>query len=78
MVGQHGLRLQDPTRIHHLDSFSNPLTALEVACLIHAGLQMSAPRIDSAFPLEGVYRVVAGTPRQRPREAEPAALAEGD
>lgn len=39
---------------------------------------MSAPGTDSAFPLEGVYRAVAGTPRQRPREGEPAALAEGD
>lgn len=78
LVGQHGLRLRDPAQIHHLDNLPNPLTALEVACLIHAGLQMSAPVTDSWFPLEGVYRVVAGPPRQRAIESEQAALAKGD
>ncbi len=60
LLGQHGLRLQDPARIHRLDGFPNFLTALEVACLIHAGLQMSAPGTDSGFPLEGVYRIATG------------------
>jgi Flp pilus assembly protein TadD len=58
LLGQHGLRLQDPALIHNLDNLPNPLTALEVACLIHAGLQMSAPGTDSGFPLEGVYKIV--------------------
>jgi hypothetical protein len=53
LVGQHGLRLQDPARIHNLDNFPNPLTALEVACLFHAGPQTSMPGTDSGFLLEG-------------------------
>ncbi len=54
------LRLQSPARIYSLDSLPNPLTALEVACLTHAGLQMAEPGTDSRFPLEGVYGVVMG------------------
>lgn len=40
LLGQHGLSLQDPARIHQLDNFPNPLTVLGVGCLIHAGSRL--------------------------------------
>ena len=33
----------------------------EVACLIHAGLQMATPGTDSGFLLEGVYKIVTAS-----------------
>lgn len=62
LLGQHGLQLTDPARIHRLDGLAEPLTALQVACLIHAGLQTAAPGTPSGFPLEEEYmRARAGT-----------------
>ncbi|MEI6340521.1 MAG: tetratricopeptide repeat protein [Verrucomicrobiota bacterium] len=52
ILGQHGLSLTDPARIHRLEGLAEPLAALQVACLIHAGLQMAAPGTPSGFPLE--------------------------
>ena len=57
LLGQHGLRLTDPSRVHFLDGVTDPLTALEVACLIHAGVQMASPGAETGLPLEQEYQV---------------------
>lgn len=55
LLGQHGLRLIDPANAHRLEGIPEPLTALQVACVIHAGLQMAAPGTTSGFPLDAEY-----------------------
>lgn len=52
LLGQHGLRLTAPAKAHRLEGIPELLTALQVACLIHAGLQMAIPGTPSGFPLE--------------------------
>lgn len=56
LLGQHGLRLQDPERRHHVEGIAEPLTGLEVACLIHAGVQFASPGAETGLPLEREYR----------------------
>lgn len=56
LLGQHGLRLTDPSRVHFLDGITEPLTALEVASLIHAGVQMASPGAETGLPLEREYQ----------------------
>ncbi|HRI15505.1 MAG TPA: tetratricopeptide repeat protein [Verrucomicrobiota bacterium] len=43
LVGQSGLNLHDHTKRHRVEGIEEPLTGLEVACLIHAGVQLVAP-----------------------------------
>ncbi len=57
LIGQKGLRLQDDARIHRLDRIPEPLTGLEVACLIHAGVQIALPGADTGFPLSAEFQV---------------------
>lgn len=52
LLGQNGLRFQDPTRIHQLDGIPEALTALEIASLIHAGVQMMSPGAETGLPFE--------------------------
>ena len=49
--GQHGLRLQDLERCHQVESIDEPPTGLEVACLIHAGVQLASPGAGTGLPL---------------------------
>ena len=51
LLGQHGLRLQDPERHHQVEGIDEPLTGLEVACLIHAGVQLASPGAETGLPL---------------------------
>ena len=55
LLGQHGLRLQDPERRHHVEGIAEPLTGLEVACLIQAGVQLASPGAETRLPLEREY-----------------------
>jgi tetratricopeptide (TPR) repeat protein len=55
LLGQHGLRLQDPERRHQVEGIAEPLTGLEVACLIHAGVQIASPGAETGLPLEREY-----------------------
>lgn len=56
LLGQNGLRFQDPARIHQLDGIPETLTALEVACLIHAGVQTISPGAETGLPFAEVYQ----------------------
>jgi hypothetical protein len=49
-----------PARIPNLDGLPDPLTALEVACLVHDGFHLSAPGTDSGLPMEGIYQLLTG------------------
>jgi tetratricopeptide (TPR) repeat protein len=59
LLGQHGLRLQDPERRHQVEGIAEPLTGLEVACLIHAGVQLASPGAETGLPLKKEYHVAA-------------------
>lgn len=61
LLGQHGLRLTDTAKAHRLEGIPEPLTALQVACLIHAGLQMAAPGTPSGFPLEREHQLATAS-----------------
>ena len=52
LIGQHGLRLQDPARNHRVDGIPEPLTNLEVACLLHAGVRLVSSTTETGLPLE--------------------------
>lgn len=57
LVGQHGLRLQDTERKYQVPGLAEPLTGLEVACLIHAGVQLASPGVETGMPLQEEYRL---------------------
>lgn len=57
LIGQNGLRLKDPNPVHQLEGIRQPLTGLEVACLIHAGVQRSSPGTETGFPFEAEFAV---------------------
>jgi len=57
LIGQNGLRLKDPNPVHQLEGILQPLTGLEVACLIHAGVQRSSPGTETGFPFEAEFAV---------------------
>jgi tetratricopeptide (TPR) repeat protein len=57
LLGQHGLRLQDPERCHQVYGIAEPLTGLEVACLIHAGVQLASPGVESGLPLQAEFNL---------------------
>ncbi len=59
LIGQHGLRLTDLDQVHRLDGIAKSLTALEVACLIHAGVRQVSKDAETGFPLEGAYQMAA-------------------
>jgi hypothetical protein len=55
LLGQYGLRLQDPERRYQVEVVAEPLTGLEVACLIHAGVQLGSTEAEKGLPLEREY-----------------------
>jgi Flp pilus assembly protein TadD len=57
LVGQHGLRLQETERKYRVPGIAEPLTGLEVACLIHAGVQLASPGVETGMPLQEEYRL---------------------
>ena len=61
LLGQYGLRLTDSAKAHRLEGIPEPLTALQVACLIHAGLQMAAPGTASGFPLDREHQLATAS-----------------
>ena len=61
LLGQHGLRLTDTAKAHRLESIPEPLPPLQVACLIHAGLQIAAPGTASGFPLEREHELATAS-----------------
>lgn len=56
LIGQHGLRFSDTKRVFRLEGLHEPLTTLQLACLIHAGVQSYAPNTQSGLPLENEYK----------------------
>jgi hypothetical protein len=42
---------------------AEPLTGLEVACLIHAGVQIASPGAETGLPLEKEYHSAADANR---------------
>ena len=61
ILGHHGLRLQAAVRVHRLEDIEQPLTGLEVACLIHAGVRLSSADADTGLPLDAEYRAALGS-----------------
>ncbi|HRI15565.1 MAG TPA: tetratricopeptide repeat protein [Verrucomicrobiota bacterium] len=55
LLGQNGLRFEDPVPRHRIEGISEPLIALEVACLIHAGVQTISPGAETGFPLSSEF-----------------------
>jgi len=65
LIGQNGLRMKDTNPVHQLEGVLQPLTGLEVACLIHAGAQRSSPGTETGFPLAAEF---AEALKHRPSE----------
>lgn len=61
LLGEHRLRLTDSAMTHQLEGIPEPLTALQVACLIHAGLQLAAPGTASGFPLKREHQMATAS-----------------
>lgn len=57
LLGQSGLDLTDPAPVHAFgDCVAGPLSRLQVACLIHAGVQGLAPGSSTGLDWEPEYR----------------------
>ena len=61
-VGQKGLAINDPSQQHHLRHYQggSTVTALQVACILYAGIQLLLPGQDAGIDLAREYAMARG------------------